>query len=307
MSYSGSKSRSTASESTNRLSETTRMMKSSLWTLSMASPASNDSLADNLGCVGFDSWSGETNRDKLYTPLPRWLDAARAILALPPPPHRSEAREVRGNPDRAVSGELGKPSPVIERIRDIWADCDRCALASCGRRSVVVGEGPSSAKMMVIAEAPGEQEDARGEPLVGPAGQLFNKCLSDMGIDRGELFVTNLIGCRPPDNRVPMFDEIAKCRPRLEQLIGALKPRVILVMGATALTPITGKQGITKNRGKWAISRWSWRKEFLVIDTLATFHPAGLLPGRLKSPDDLEAFKRDLRDAYDRAHDVAAT
>jgi DNA polymerase len=256
-------------------------------------------IAANLGCAGHNPATDANDWTPLFTPLPGWLDAARAILELPPPP----ATRSRGNPDHAVSGELPKPASVIDRIRDLWSDCDRCALARCGRSNVVVGTGPAPARLMVIGEAPGEQEDHRGEPFVGPAGQLFNRALEEVGIDRGELFTTNIVACRPPDNRVPMFDEISKCRSRLEQLIGAVRPKVILVMGAVALTPVTGKQGITKHRGKWCISVWEWRRERVAIDTLPTFHPAGLLPGRLRDPADLELFKRDLRDAYDRASD----
>lgn len=189
------------------------------------------------------------------------------------------------------------------RIEQAWEDCQRCVLSRCGRNGIVMGVGPDDANLMMIGEAPGEQEDLHLEPFVGPAGMVLRRAADEVGIDTREVYITNLVACRPPDNRVPMFDEIAACRDRLEQLVAAIEPIVILVLGSTPLTPITGKQGITRNRGKWVDSRWSWKGKTRLIPTMPTFHPAGLLPGRIKDPRDLELFKLDIRLAYDRANE----
>lgn len=190
---------------------------------------------------------------------------------------------------------------MLDRVNEAWADCEKCSLARCGRTNVVVGAGPAPSPLMLIGEAPGEQEDKQGEPFVGPAGRLLRESCAAEGIDLALVYITNIVACRPPDNRIPMFDEVAACRPRLEQLVGIVKPKVIVVLGSVPLTPVTGKQGITKSRGKWTISRWRWRRDFVVVDVMPTFHPAGLLAGRLKSPDDIQLFRADLRAAYDRA------
>lgn len=192
---------------------------------------------------------------------------------------------------------------TIDRIEDAWAECTRCPLSQCGRRKVVVGAGPTPCQLMLVGEGPGEAEDERGIPFIGPAGKLLRFCAQSQNIDlRTEAYITNMVGCRPPDNRIPLFNEIDACRARLEQLAVVVQPKVILILGGTALMALTGKQGITRARGKWLETEWTWKMKTHRISVIPTFHPAGLLPNRLKEPRDLELFKSDIKSAYDRAY-----
>lgn len=197
--------------------------------------------------------------------------------------------------------------------------CQRCALhkeANCQ----VFGMGDPASRLLLVGEAPGEQEDRFQQPFVGPAGQFLRKHAAQAGVDLGIAMLhitttrmschaswgcaywTNLIACRPPQNRQPNHVEIQSCQPRLEMIVAAIRPRAILALGAVALTPLTGKIGITKNRGKKVATRWSWKGEVFTVDCIPTFHPAGMLPGRLKEPKDVELFKQDIKAAYDLAY-----
>lgn len=214
--------------------------------------------------------------------------------------------------------------------QDCGNGCTRCGLRQTAN-GVVFGEGDPTSKLVLVGEAPGEQEDRFTTPFVGPAGQFLRKEAAKVGVDLGSVdlrlrdsktrtsiamatigascvvtfgcaYWTNVVACRPPQNRVPMFDEIAACRPRLDAIMAAIRPLAILVLGGTALTPLTGKVGITKSRGIWYESRWTWRGDLFTIPVMPTFHPAGLLGGRLKSVGDLELFRQDIRAAYDLAY-----
>jgi uracil-DNA glycosylase len=215
----------------------------------------------------------------------------------------------------------------LTRIYNSWvheqnggAGCERCVLHKCAN-GVVFGDGDPTSKLVVIGEAPGEQEDRWTTPLVGPAGQLLRKEARKAGVDFGDIdlrlrspetascvvtwgcaYMTNVVACRPPDNRAPMFDEIGACRTRLEAIMAAIKPRAILILGAVALTALTGKLGITKARGQRYPTKWRWRGGLFFIEAMATFHPAGLLPGRIRDPGDLAKFREDIKAAYDRAY-----
>jgi DNA polymerase len=122
-----------------------------------------------------------------------------------------------------------------------------------------------------IGEAPGEEEDRQGQPFVGPAGQLLDKMIDAMGFSRDEVYVANIVKCRPPDNRKPDASEMAKCRPFLEAQLAALKPECVVALGATALTGLFGpNEGITKARGRFR----TFGGDTLVMPT---YHPADLL------------------------------
>lgn len=190
---------------------------------------------------------------------------------------------------------------LIDRIEDTWRECAKCVLA-CDRNLVVVGTGPVPCSLMVIGEAPGEDEDAHGLPFVGMSGQFLRDRAKELGLDLSiDAYVTNIVGCRPPDNRMPMFNEIQMCRPRVDGLVAAVQPKVILTLGGTAMTALTGKQGIHRHRGKWGVTEWDWKGHKFNIDTIHTFHPAGLLGSRLKEPKDITYFQADIKQAYDRA------
>lgn len=132
------------------------------------------------------------------------------------------------------------------------ASCRRCQLAA-GRQQVVVSRGNPRARLMVIGEGPGAQEDATGQPFVGRAGQLLDQMLASVAIDSNrDAYICNVVKCRPPDNRKPTPAEMAACRPWLEQQIQLVDPAVILLAGATALEGVLGiRGGISRLRGQW--------------------------------------------------------
>lgn len=150
------------------------------------------------------------------------------------------------------------------------AACQRCKLCS-GRTRTVPGEGNPSPELVFVGEGPGADEDAQGRPFVGAAGQLLTKMIEAMGFRRDEVFIANIVKCRPPNNRVPEPDEVAACLPYLEAQIQALRPKLICTLGNTPLRAMMGdeKLGITKMRGQ----QLAW-KGFTLIPT---FHPSFLL------------------------------
>ena len=148
--------------------------------------------------------------------------------------------------------------------------CVKCSeLARC-RQHGVFGVGRPRAELMFIGEAPGQDEDRQGEPFVGRAGQLLTKIIEAMGFSRGEVYICNVLKCRPPENRTPLPDEVQNCLPFLLAQIEAIQPKVIVGLGATAMRALLDVQlGITKLRGHWY--------QFRSTPIMPTFHPAYLL------------------------------
>lgn len=147
--------------------------------------------------------------------------------------------------------------------------CTRCTLAA-GRQKIVFGQGPEPARLMFVGEAPGAQEDRQGLPFVGPAGQLLERMLAAVGFARAEVYITNIVKCRPPENRDPRPEEVAACRPFLEAQVRALAPRAICALGRPAAQALLGTDApISALRGRWA--------SYQGIPLLPTFHPAFLL------------------------------
>jgi DNA polymerase len=161
------------------------------------------------------------------------------------------------------------PSLTLEQVRQDLGDCRRCRLAE-GRRNLVFGEGAPDADLMFIGEAPGGEEDQQGRPFVGPAGQLLTKMIKAMGLERDEVYIGNIIKCRPPRNRDPNPDEIDTCEPFLRRQIDVIKPRVIIALGAfAARTLLRTESGISQLRGRF--------HTYHGIPLMPTFHPAFLL------------------------------
>lgn len=148
--------------------------------------------------------------------------------------------------------------------------CRKCGeLARC-RTNVVFGVGNRQAELMFIGEAPGADEDEQGEPFVGRAGQLLTKIIEAMGLKREEVYIANILKCRPPNNRPPLPDESANCLPYLLRQIELIRPKVMVALGATAVRSLLGEEtAITKMRGNWY--------EFHGVPIMPTFHPAYLL------------------------------
>ncbi|MDP8886216.1 MAG: uracil-DNA glycosylase [Thermoproteota archaeon] len=161
-----------------------------------------------------------------------------------------------------------KHEDSLEKIAANVRGCPLCKLART-RKNAVPGEGQISAKIMFIGEAPGRSEDEKGKPFVGAAGRILDDLLKKAGIERSQVFITNIVKCRPPNNRVPEEDEEIACRPYLDRQIALIKPKVICILGRTAYSSIIGGSSITASRGK--IVERSGQKYF------STFHPAAVI------------------------------
>jgi DNA polymerase len=154
-------------------------------------------------------------------------------------------------------------------VREELGDCQRCKLAN-GRKHIVFGAGNPQAHLMFVGEGPGADEDAQGEPFVGAAGQLLTKMIGAMNLTRDDVYICNVIKCRPPGNRDPEPDEVAACEPFLKKQIAVVQPRVIVALGKFAAHVLTGEQTpITRLRGNL--------KHYQGISVMPTYHPAYLL------------------------------
>lgn len=160
------------------------------------------------------------------------------------------------------------------QISDEVIHCTKCQLCKT-RKNAVPGEGSSSAKIMFVGEAPGRFEDLRGKPFVGKAGMILEAALSNANISRSQVFITNIVKCRPPGNRRPKSDEIAKCRDYLNKQISMINPIIICILGATAYSSLLGGKEITSNRGK--LLSINGRNYFLTIHPAATLYRRSLL------------------------------
>jgi len=167
-------------------------------------------------------------------------------------------------------------SGALQQIAGEIAACTLCGLHET-RTNTVPGQGCPRPEVMFIGEAPGYDEDQQGLAFVGKAGQLLTRMIEAMGFTREEVFIGNILKCRPPKNRKPHDDEMEACLPYLRRQISELQPKVIVSLGGTALTGLFGLKGITRQRGQWL--------SFEGIDTMPTFHPSYLL----QRPDMTEA------------------
>lgn len=137
----------------------------------------------------------------------------------------------------------------LEEIASAVHRCTQCPLHQ-GRTNAVPGEGPANAEIMFIGEGPGAQEDRQGRPFVGPAGQFLDGLLASIGLTRQQVFIANMVKCRPPQNREPLPDEISACRPYLDRQIELIAPRLIVTLGRISLSRFFPGEGITRVRGK---------------------------------------------------------
>ena len=170
----------------------------------------------------------------------------------------------------------GKPA-TLEAVRQELGDCTRCKLHK-GRKSIVFGEGDPKAAVVFVGEGPGFEEDQQGRPFVGAAGQLLTDIIEKgMKLKREDVYICNIVKCRPPNNRNPEPDEVAACIGFVKQQIASINPQVIVTLGNVPTQNLLGtKDGITRMRGKW--------QEYQGIPVMPTFHPSYLLrsPGAKK-------------------------
>jgi DNA polymerase len=162
---------------------------------------------------------------------------------------------------------------TLTQIASVAAGCDLCKLAP-GRTQVVFGVGRDDADLLLVGEGPGEQEDLKGEPFVGRAGQLLTQLIEGIGLTRDDVYIANVVKCRPPGNRDPQPDEIEACAPWLDRQLELIRPRVIVTLGnfATKLLLDT-KEGITKLRGQ----EFPFSRAGVDATLLPTFHPSAVL------------------------------
>jgi len=176
----------------------------------------------------------------------------------------------------------------LDHLAAAIADCHLCPLHA-GRTQVVFGDGNPDADLMFIGEAPGHDEDVQGIPFVGRAGQLLTRIINAIEFDRSEVYIANINKCRPPNNRAPVPDEMARCVPFLLKQIEIIEPKVICLLGATAVRGLLGiREGITRLRGRFI----EWRG----ILVMPTYHPAYLL----RNP----AGKRDVWEDVQKVRDA---
>lgn len=172
----------------------------------------------------------------------------------------------------------------LEQINEEVKKCTKCKLCKLGRKQTVFGVGNQNADLMFVGEGPGADEDEQGEPFVGKAGKLMNQAFKGIGIDREEVYIANIVKCRPPNNRNPEKDEAIACLDYLRNQVLVIKPKIIVLLGSVALKNILGEEyGITKTRGNWIIKK--------DIKYMPTFHPAALLRDESKKID----FWKDLK------------
>lgn len=176
-------------------------------------------------------------------------------------------------------------------LEEAIKDCKKCKLCS-GRNNIVFGVGNKNADIMFIGEGPGADEDIQGEPFVGKAGQLMDKAFEALEIERQEVYIANIVKCRPPQNRNPEQDEAKACMDYLRNQVILVKPKIIVLLGSVALKNILGEEyGITNSRGKWIEKKGIWY--------MPTFHPAALLRDDSKKIDfwkDLKLVKEKIKE-----------
>ena len=229
-------------------------------------------LADHLKYfaeIGIDGISRDPNwRVRTAAESARSLDAHDTA---PFDSHDAASFDARDTGARASVMLAQDNADNLDLIKtDIGHDCRRCKLCSLGRTQIVFGVGNPKARLMFVGEAPGEEEDKRGEPFVGRAGQLLTKIVEAIGLTRDQVYIANVIKCRPPGNRNPEPDEVEQCEPYLFRQIDVIQPKVIVPLGKFAAQSLLKTvDPITRLRGR----QFDYRGAALI----PTFHPAYLL------------------------------
>jgi len=180
-------------------------------------------------------------------------------------------RPASAEPAPPAGTHMTRKLPVVslESVREEIGECTRCKLHK-GRTNLVFGVGNPRARLMFVGEAPGEDEDKKGEPFVGKAGQLLTKMIEAMGLEREDVYICNTVKCRPPNNRNPEPDELSSCEPFLKGQLAAVKPEAIVTLGKFAAQALLRDETpISRMRGNW--------REYEGIPVMPTFHPAYLL------------------------------
>ena len=213
---------------------------------------------------------------------------AAAPLPAPAAPARQPAFSLPG-----AESDFGA-NPTLEEVRGALGDCTRCRLSE-GRTQIVFGDGNPEADLLFVGEGPGQEEDRRGLPFVGRAGELLTQMIEKgLGIPRSSVYICNIVKCRPPGNRTPLADEVSKCRPFLDGQIAAVRPRVIVALGKPATSLLLGRDvPITRVRGQW--------HDYRGTPLMPTYHPAFIL--RQYTPENRRLVWEDLKAALARTRE----
>lgn len=220
--------------------------------------------------------------------------ASRVAVARPAPPPRPQPAPVQAARRAPAAPPAPPPAGVEEMdweaLRDAVRECRRCALCE-QRKQAVFGVGHASAPWLFVGEGPGADEDEKGEPFVGQAGKLLDSMLAALRLARGrEVYIANVVKCRPPGNRVPLPEEAAACAPFLDRQIALIRPKIIVALGKTAAIRLTGNEGsLAGLRGKL--------HDYRGIPLVISYHPAYLLrnlPDKAKAWEDLLFARRTL-------------
>ena len=184
---------------------------------------------------------------------------------------------------------------ALEELKQAVMPCTLCKGLAKTRKNVVFGSGNPKAKLMFVGEAPGFDEDQQGLPFVGKAGQLLTKIIESIGLSRDEVYIANVLKCRPPENRNPLPDEVANCQPYLKKQIAIIQPKIICALGKfAAQTLLRTETPISKLRGKW--------NHYEGVKLMPTFHPAYLL----RNPDDKKLCWEDMKMIREELRNLSA-
>ena len=228
----------------------------------------------------------------------RWRQ--RAGVRVIPQGAMSETNSATARDENLLGGTEGElfsdastvfQSNSLAELRAAIGDCQRCKLCA-GRTNIVFGVGNPQAKLMFVGEGPGRDEDLQGEPFVGRAGQLLTDIITKgMGLKREDVYIANVVKCRPPENRNPAPDEVAACEPFLKKQIDLIRPQIIVALGKFAVqTLLQSKVPISKLRGNW--------HSYHGIKLMPTFHPAYLL----RNPADKKLVWEDIKKVLSEMH-----
>jgi DNA polymerase len=241
----------------------------------------------------------QSAREILHELAEEGVDQFERVSAAPADPVTPQALALPGmgalsesHPAPPPAGSVPARDVTLEQVREELGDCTRCGLSE-GRTQIVFGDGNPSADLMFIGEGPGEQEDLRGIPFCGRAGELLTRMIErGLEIPRSEVYICNIVKCRPPRNRTPLADEVASCRPFLDGQIDAVRPRVLVALGKPAASLLLGRDiAITRVRGTW--------HEYRGLPVMPTFHPAYIL--RQYTQENRRLVWQDLKAALARA------
>lgn len=217
---------------------------------------------------------------RIPTPESRVAIPEPRVAAIPTPPVSLNLFEAPPPPPR-------RGRETLEEIREDLGDCQRCKLAG-GRKTIVFGQGDPHAALVFVGEGPGADEDEQGLPFVGRAGKLLNRMILSVGMKREEVYICNIVKCRPPGNRTPEKDEVEACSPFLFRQLQAIQPRLICCLGAPAMRTLLGiKEGITRVRGQFF--------DFASTKALVAYHPAYVL----RNPREEKTLREDFEKIRD--------